>query len=65
VIAALVLHVLRHVPLFLVALVGAVLFIGSWIVWPLVVWAPVWALVMVAGLAIAAVFDLGEKGRDQ
>jgi hypothetical protein len=55
----------RQLPLLVIAAVLCVLVVGSWIIWPLVVWAPVWSLVTVVGFVLAAVFDLGEKGLDR
>lgn len=50
----------RQLPLLLIAAVLCALVIGSWIVWPLATWATVWSLVLVVGLVLASVFDLGE-----
>lgn len=50
----------RRLPLFIGSVVVAVLVVVSVNVWPVEVWAPVWALVLTGGVVLAARFDLGE-----
>jgi hypothetical protein len=39
----------------------AVLVIGSWMLLPLSVWAPIWSLAMIGALVLASLHDTGDE----